>query len=77
MRLLDRYLLRELLLPFGYCLGGFLIFWVSSELFKDMGELQEKQMRPGDIVELPRPRTRGQGLRLDSQGPSCCGLIAR
>jgi len=51
MRLLDRYLLRELLLPFGYCLSGFLIFWVSSELFKDMGELQEKQMRLGDIAE--------------------------
>ena len=26
MRLLDRYLLRELLVPLGYCLGGFLIF---------------------------------------------------
>jgi LPS export ABC transporter permease LptG len=51
MRLLDRYLLRELLLPFGYCLGGFLIFWISSELFKDLGELQDRQMRPGDIVE--------------------------
>lgn len=51
MRLLDRYLFRELLLPFGYCLGGFLVFWVSSELFKDMGEFQEKQMRPGDIAE--------------------------
>jgi len=51
MRLLDRYLLRELLLPFGYCLGGFLIFWVSSELFKDLGDLQEKQMTLGDIAE--------------------------
>lgn len=51
MRRLDRYLLRELLLPFGYCLGGFLIFWVSSELFKDMGELQEKKLRVLDIVE--------------------------
>lgn len=51
MRLLDRYLLRELLLPFGYCLGGFLIFWISSEVFKDIGEFQEKQMRMIDIAE--------------------------
>ena len=30
IRLLDRYLLRELLIPLGYCLSGFLIFWISS-----------------------------------------------
>ena len=28
MRLLDRYLLRELCVPLTYCLVGFLIFWV-------------------------------------------------
>ena len=31
MRLLDRYLLRELLVPFGYCLSGFIIFWISFD----------------------------------------------
>ena len=51
MRLLDRYLLRELLVPFGYCLGSILIFWVSSELFKDLGDFQKNQMRVGDIAE--------------------------
>lgn len=40
MRLLDRYLLRELLLPLGFCLGGFLIFWIAFDLF---GELQNFQ----------------------------------
>ena len=35
MRLLDRYLLRELLVPLGYCLGGFLIFWISFDLDAD------------------------------------------
>jgi len=51
MRLLDRYLLRELLVPFGYCLGSILIFWVSSELFKDLGDFQKNQLGVSDIAE--------------------------
>lgn len=51
MRLLDRYLLRELLSPLGYCLGGFLIFWISFDLFNELGDLQENKLRVGDIVE--------------------------
>ena len=51
MRLLDRYLLRELLTPFGYCLGGFLIFWISFDLFNELHELLENKLRVGDIVE--------------------------
>jgi len=51
MRLLDRYLLRELLTPFGYCLGGFLIVWISFDLFTDLNDLQENKLRAGDIVE--------------------------
>jgi lipopolysaccharide export system permease protein len=51
MRLLDRYLLRELLTPFGYGLGGFLIFWVSSDLFNELNDLQESKLSAGDIVE--------------------------
>ena len=37
MRLLDRYLLRELLVPLGYCLGGFLLFWTVFDLFTSLG----------------------------------------
>ena len=51
MRLLDRYLLRELVVPLGYCLGGFLIFWISSDLFVSLGEFQRKGMLPQDIAE--------------------------
>jgi len=51
VRLLDRYLLRELLLPFGYCLGGFLIFWVSSDLFKEMGTFQENKLTAVEILQ--------------------------
>ena len=51
MRLLDRYLLRELLVPLGYCLCGFLIFWIFSDLFSELGEFQRKQLLAGDIAE--------------------------
>ena len=50
MRLLDRYLLRELLVPLGYCLSGFLILWISSDLIGDLGSLQEKKLHAGDIA---------------------------
>ncbi len=51
MRLLDRYLLRELLTPFAFCLGGFLIIWISLDLFNELPDLQENKLRTGDIVE--------------------------
>ncbi len=51
MRLLDRYLLRELLTPFGYCLGGFLVFWISFDLFIELNDLQENKLHVGDIIE--------------------------
>src|SRR5437867_5444251 len=51
MRLLDRYLLRELLVPLGYCLSGFLIFWIAFDLFTELGELQDHRMRAGDILQ--------------------------
>jgi lipopolysaccharide export system permease protein len=51
MRLLDRYLLRELLNPLGYCLCGFLLFWISSDLFVTLGEFQRKGLVARDIAE--------------------------
>jgi lipopolysaccharide export system permease protein len=51
MRLLDRYLLRELLIPLGYCLSGFLILLIASDLFRELGEFQKKNLRFHDIVE--------------------------
>lgn len=51
MRLLDRYLLRELLFPLGYCLCGFLIFWISSDLFVTLGDFQKRDLSARDIVE--------------------------
>jgi lipopolysaccharide export system permease protein len=51
MRLLDRYLLRELLVPLGYCLCGFLLFWISSDLFVTLEGFQKKGLLALDIAE--------------------------
>ncbi len=50
MRLLDRYLFRELLTPMAYCLGGFLIFWMSYDLFTSLEDLQRQKLHFLDVV---------------------------
>src|SRR4051812_4278067 len=57
MRLLDRYLLRELLLPLAYCLGGFLISFIAFDLFSSLGEFQRAHLSAGDILEYYIDRT--------------------
>ena len=44
MRLLDRYLLRELLLPLGVCLSGFTLFWIAFDLLGDMTRFQKASL---------------------------------
>jgi len=51
MRLLDRYLLRELLVPLGYCLSGFLLLWVVSDLITELNGLQERKLHAVDIAQ--------------------------
>jgi lipopolysaccharide export system permease protein len=51
MRLLDRYLFRELLAPLAYCLGGFLIFWTAFNLFNELPEMQERKLHLLDVLE--------------------------
>jgi lipopolysaccharide export system permease protein len=51
MRLLDRYLLRELLVPLGYCLSGFLIFWIAFDLFANLNDFQKNGLLAQDIAE--------------------------
>src|SRR5881394_1120252 len=50
MRLLDRYLLRELLVPLAFCLSGFLLLWITSDLINELGNLQEKKLHTADIA---------------------------
>jgi lipopolysaccharide export system permease protein len=51
MRLLDRYLFRELLTPLAYCLGGLLVLGTFFSLFGELGELQERKLHLLDVIE--------------------------
>jgi lipopolysaccharide export system permease protein len=57
MRLLDRYLLRELCPPLFYCISGFLIFWITFDLFAELEELQRAQMTAAEIASYYLVRT--------------------
>jgi len=57
MRLLDRYLLRELLIPFGYCLIGFLIFWMSFDIFAQLSDFQKLRLKPIEVAGYYLVRT--------------------
>jgi lipopolysaccharide export system permease protein len=57
MRLLDRYLFRELLTPLAYCLGGFLIFWISFDLFTNLEEFQDRKLHLLDVIALETAKT--------------------
>ena len=59
MRLLDRYLFRELLTPLAYCLGGFLVFWISFDLFNELEELQERKMHLYNVIAYVAALTPG------------------
>jgi lipopolysaccharide export system permease protein len=51
MRLHDRYFFRELLTPLAYCLGGFLVFWISFFFFREMETINENKLDLLDTVE--------------------------
>jgi lipopolysaccharide export system permease protein len=57
MRLLDRYLLRELAVPLAYCLIGFLMFWISFDLFSDLDDFQREKLKVLDIAQYYVVRT--------------------
>jgi lipopolysaccharide export system permease protein len=48
MRLLDRYLLREVLTPLVYCLTGFFICLVGADWFREQGSLEG--MKFGEVI---------------------------
>lgn len=57
MRLLDRYLLRELLGPFAYCLSGFLILFIALDVLDELSELQKLRLQAGDVLEYYAVKT--------------------
>ena len=44
MRILTRYILREFLIPFGYCLAGFVSIYVLFELFGSFSRMMESEL---------------------------------
>ena len=65
MRLLDRYLLRELLIPLGFCLGGFLVNALNQN-----GVLREQPNRLWQSLRFQRVEVFGGCLGGVSQpGP--------
>ncbi len=48
MKLIDKHLLRELLVPLAYCFGGFAMILVISEMFGDVNRILEA--RPGWLI---------------------------
>jgi len=57
MRLLDRYLLRELLAPFSYCLIGFLVFFIAFDVMDELSNLQKLRLQAADILEYYAVKT--------------------
>lgn len=51
MRLLDRYLLRELMVPLPYCLAGFLTFFISSDLISELDDFREDGLGIADVAQ--------------------------
>lgn len=51
MRLLDRYLLRELLLPLTYCVVGFLMCLVTFDVINELSSFQKNRLTVSDIIE--------------------------
>lgn len=50
MRLIDRYLIREWLFPFVYCLTGFMVLWIAFDLLAELDEFTEAQMSAGEVA---------------------------
>ncbi|HAV63076.1 MAG TPA: hypothetical protein DCY13_12020 [Verrucomicrobiales bacterium] len=51
MRLLDRYLLRELLVPLVVTLSSFLLLWLVFDIVGVMDDFQENGLQLPDVVE--------------------------
>jgi len=50
VRLLDRYLFRELLTPLAYCLGALVLLGDCFSLFSELEKLQERQLHFFDVL---------------------------
>ena len=51
MRIITRYVLREYLIPLGYCLCGFVSIYVLFELFGSFSRLADAKLPAKTVVE--------------------------
>ena|SRR5579864_5215822 len=51
MRLLDRYLLRELLVALVVCFCAFILLWIAADLMTELHTFQEHHLRATDIIQ--------------------------
>ena len=49
MKILDRYLLRALLVPLSYCLSGFIMLYIVFDLFANLSDFIEGQTPLADV----------------------------
>src|SRR5438105_2986493 len=59
MRLLDRYLFRELLAPLAFCFGGLWILGTGFILFDSIDDFQERKFHFIDVIEYALAITPG------------------
>ena len=52
MRMLDRSLLRELLVPLFYCLMGFQVFWLAFDLYSHLDEYRDVGLSSSQVTQL-------------------------
>lgn len=52
MRLLDKYLLRTVAVPFAYCLAAFLLLYVVFDLFNNLSDFVEARTTFAKIVQF-------------------------
>jgi lipopolysaccharide export system permease protein len=50
MKILDRHILRTLLVPFGYCLAGFVMLYVVFDLFANLPDFIEGKTPLTDVI---------------------------
>jgi lipopolysaccharide export system permease protein len=50
VRLVDRYLVREMLVPLAYCLGAFLVFWVAFDVVSNLDDFNEHHVPLRNVV---------------------------
>ncbi len=59
MRLLDRYLFRELFTPLAYCFIGIQVFLICIVVFSDAGKIGDAKLNFGETLEYAAASTMG------------------